>query len=50
MDNTINNDYNSIKVKNIISWLLENEDKIFIYKIKTRKKFNYLISRFINLA
>lgn len=26
MDNTINNDYNSIKVKNIISWLLENED------------------------
>lgn len=49
MDNTINNDYNSIKVKNIISWLLENENKIFIYKIKTRKKFNYLISRFINL-
>lgn len=26
MDNTINNDYKGIKVKNIISWLLENED------------------------
>ena len=26
MDNTINNDYNGIKDKNIISWLLENED------------------------
>ena len=26
MDKSINNDYNGIKVKNIINWLLENED------------------------
>ena len=26
MDKSINNDYNGIKVKNIINWLLENEE------------------------
>jgi len=26
MDKSINNDYNGIKVKNIINWLLETED------------------------
>lgn len=26
MDKSINNDYNGIKVKNIISWLLDSEE------------------------